>query len=203
MRSARRRLTIGFVGALLCLGIVLTGWIASNAWGQRLDRQVGKALVASGTSELYNDSYDTDVDVERVTIVAVAISCVLALLLWGPRRAIVIVASVVLAGALAELLKRLALVTTPSDVPPTASSWPSAHASSLTALDLSILMLPRRRSSRWLVGLVATGYLVVVCLSVLVTGAHQLTDVLGGCLTGAWAFAFVAAVVDPWHSAYG
>jgi hypothetical protein len=200
MRSVRRRLTIGFVGVLLCLGIVLTGWIAGTAWGRRLDGQVGKALIAPATSQLYNDSYETDVDVERVVIVAVAISCVLALLWWGPRRAIVIVVSVVLAGALAELLKRLALVTTPSDVPPTASSWPSAHASSLTALDVSMLMLPRGRSARWLVGLVATGYLVVVCVCVLVTGAHELTDVLGGCLTGAWAFSFVAAVVDPWRA---
>jgi hypothetical protein len=200
MRSVRRRLTIGFVGVLLCLGILLIGWIASTAWGRRLDRQVSKALVASATSELYHHAYDTDVDVERVVIVAVAISCVLALLWWGPRRAIVIVAGVVLAGALAELLKRLALVTTPSDVPPTASSWPSAHASSLTALDLSMLILPRRRSSRWVLGLVATGYLVIVCLCLLVTGAHELTDVLGGCLTGAWAFAFVAAVVDPWRA---
>jgi hypothetical protein len=200
MRSVRRRLTIGFVGVLLCLGIVLTGWLVSTAWGRRLDGQVGKALVAPATSELYGHAYNTDVDVERVVIVAVAISCVLALLWWGPRRAVVIVVSVVLAGALAELLKRLSLVATPSDVPPTASSWPSAHASSLTAVDVSMLMLPRRRSSRWLVGLVATGYLVVVCLCVLVTGAHQLTDVLGGCLTGAWAFAFVAAVVDPWRA---
>jgi hypothetical protein len=202
MRSVRRRLIIGFVAVLLSLGIVLTGWIGSTAWGRRLDGQVGKALVAPATSELYHHAYDTDVDVERVVIVAVAISCLLALLWWGPRRAIVIVAGVVLAGALAELLKRLALVATPSDIPPTASSWPSAHASSLTALDLSVLMLPRGRSGRWLLGLVATGYLVIVCLCLLVSGAHQLTDVLAGCLTGAWAFAFVAAVVDPWRTAY-
>jgi membrane-associated phospholipid phosphatase len=191
---------MGLVGALLCLGIVLTGWIGSTAWGRRLDGHVQKALLAPATSELYHHAYDTDVDVERVVIVAVAISCLLALLWWGPRRAIVIVVSVVLAGALAELLKQLGVVGTPSDVPPTASSWPSAHASSLTALDVSMLMLPRGRSARWLLGLVATGYLVVVGLSLLVTGAHQLTDVLSGCLTGAWAFAFVAAVVDPWRA---
>jgi membrane-associated phospholipid phosphatase len=191
---------MGLVGVLLCLGIVLTGWIGSTAWGRGLDGQVQKALLAPATSELYHHAYDTDVDVERVVIVAVAISCLLALLWWGPRRAIVIVVSVVLAGALAELLKRLAVVGTPSDVPPTASSWPSAHASSLTALDVSMLILPRGRSARWLLGLVATGYLVVVCLSLLVAGAHQFTDVLGGCLTGAWAFAFVATVVDPWHA---
>jgi membrane-associated phospholipid phosphatase len=140
------------------------------------------------------------VNVEHIVILACATSFVLALLWWGPRRAILIVVSVALAGALAELLKGLSLVSPPLAVPAAGSSWPSAHASSLTALELSLLMLPWRQYIRWLVGLMATAYLVIICLSLMVIQAHQLTDLLGGCLTGALAFALVAAVLDPWVS---
>jgi membrane-associated phospholipid phosphatase len=198
--SAMRRLTMSAVAVALGIGVALTAWIGDSAWGKRLDHGVQKAFAAPGASGLYHHAYDTNVDVEHIVILACAISFVLALLWWGPRRAILIVASVGLAGALAELLKGLSLVPPPSALPPAGSSWPSAHASSLTALDLGLLMLPWRRSLRWLVGLMATAYLVIICLSLMVGGAHQLTDLLGGCLTGASAFALVAAVLDPWVS---
>jgi membrane-associated phospholipid phosphatase len=198
--SSIRRLTLSAVAVALGIGVALTAWIGSSAWGKRLDHGVEKLFAASGGSELYHHAYDSNVNVEHVVILACAISFVLAWLWWGPRRAILIVASVALAGALAELLKGLSLVPLHSAVPAAGSSWPSAHASSLTALDLSLLMLPWRQSIRWLVGLMATAYLVLICLSLMVVQAHQLTDLLGGCLTGASAFAFVAAVLDPWVS---
>jgi hypothetical protein len=199
-RSAVRRVTMSAVAVALGVGVALTAWIGNSTWGKRLDRRVQKAFAAPGTSALYHHAYDSNVNVEHIVILACAISFVLALLWWGPRRAILIVASVALAGALAEVLKELSLVSPPSAVPAAGSSWPSAHASSLTALDLSLLMLPWRQSIRWLVGLMATAYLVIICLSLMVVQAHQLADLLGGCLTGASAFAFLAAVLDPWVS---
>jgi membrane-associated phospholipid phosphatase len=190
--AGRRRLKLVFLSIALTLGIAITAYTASSPWGTRLDTRVQKAFAAPETSARFQLAFHIDDDVELVVVGVAVISFVLALLLWGPRYALSIVISVGLAGGLAGLLKEFAPL-----VPPSGSSWPSAHASAVAALGASILILPRRRSARWAIGLVSATYLVIVCLSLLVVRAHQLADLLGGCLIGAWAIATVAAILDP------
>jgi membrane-associated phospholipid phosphatase len=188
---------MGVIGVALGLCIAITGWIASSAWGTRLDNELQNAFARRDASGLFRLAFRIDNDVEDVVILVGTISFVLAWLRPGPRCAISIVASVALAAAIAGVLKQLVLVR-PSGVRTAASSWPSGHASALVALDVSVLMLPRRLSARWFLSVVAGGYLVIVCASLLAVRAHQLTDVISGCLTGAWAVVTVAAILDPW-----
>lgn len=140
-QSTRRRLTMCAATVVFGSGAAITACIGNSTWGERLNGRVERAFAAQGTSELFHHAYDTNVNVEHVVILACVIAFVLAWLWWGPRRAILVVASIAVAGASSELLKTLSLVPPPSGAPSSGSPWPSAHAAALTALDASAMML--------------------------------------------------------------
>jgi undecaprenyl-diphosphatase len=121
-----------------------------------------------------------------------------AIIFW--RRllldAIVLLASAVGAGVLAQVLKLLIQRPRPafaeSLVDPTGYSFPSGHVTSSTAFYLALALLATGWVRRWETRVYIILGLVVLLLGVgfsrLYLGAHYLTDVLGGYAAGAfWA----------------
>lgn len=120
---------------------------------------------------------------------------VVALLRRRPRVVLAIGAIVLGANATTELLKHVVPSLRPVDPFFGLSSWPSGHSSAAMSLVLvSVLAAPARlRPAAAALGAclaIAVGY------SVLATGLHYPSDVLGGYLVAAvWTLAIVAALL--------
>jgi membrane-associated phospholipid phosphatase len=126
---------------------------------------------------------------------------VLALLRGRPRIVVAVAAIVLGANVTTEVLKHVAAAPRPaslfssgvSPLPP--ASWPSGHSTAAMALVLaSVLAAPARL--RPVVAGLGASLAIVVGYSVLATGIHYPSDVLGGFLVAAaWSLAMVGALL--------
>ena len=135
----------------------------------------------------------------------VLVALVVALLRGRPRVVLAVGAIVLGANVTTEVLKHLAAAPRPaslfsggvSPVPPV--SWPSGHSTAAMSLVLaSVLAAPARL--RPVVAALGASLAIAVGYSVLATGMHYPSDVLGGFLiAAAWALAIVGALVALEH----
>jgi len=123
-----------------------------------------------------------------------------ALLRRRPRSAFAVGAIVLGANVSTELLKHVAAAPRPgslfaggtSPLPP--ASWPSGHSTAVMSLVLAAVLAAPARLRPVVAALGAT-LAIAVGYSVLATGMHYPSDVLGGFLMAAtWALAMVAAL---------
>jgi membrane-associated phospholipid phosphatase len=127
----------------------------------------------------------------------VLVPLVLALLRGRPRVVLAIGAIVLGAGGTTELLKHVLVSPRPGEfVPGSAiSAWPSGHSTAAMALALaSVLAVPARlRPAATALGAVLA---IAVGYSLLATGLHHPSDVLGGYLVAAtWTLVAVGALL--------
>jgi len=129
-----------------------------------------------------------------------ALVLLLAVLLWrsaGRRPALMLAGTAVAANLASSLLKNIFDRPRPDLIPHLdhVSSWsyPSGHATSVTAIALAFALLapPWRRAAA---GCAAVAILLTA-LSRVMLGVHWPSDVLGGAMLGA-AFALAAAAID-------
>lgn len=130
-----------------------------------------------------------------------ALVLLLAVLLWrsaGRRAALLFAGTAVAANLASSLLKNIFDRPRPDLIPHLdhVSSWsyPSGHATSVTAIALAFALLappPWRRAAAWC----AAGAVLLTALSRVMLGVHWPSDVLGGTMLGA-AFALAAAAID-------
>ena len=130
-----------------------------------------------------------------------ALVLLLAVLLWrsaGHRPALILAGTAVAANLASSLLKNIFDRPRPDLIPHLdhVSSWsyPSGHATSVTAIALAFALLAPPPWRRAAAGCAAVAILLTA-LSRVMLGVHWPSDVLGGTMLGA-AFALAAAAID-------
>lgn len=130
-----------------------------------------------------------------------ALVLLLAVLLWrsaGRRPALLFAATAVAANLASSLLKNIFDRPRPDLIPHLdhVSSWsyPSGHATSVTAIAIAFALLAPPPWRRVAAGCAAAAILLTA-LSRVMLGVHWPSDVLGGTMLGA-AFALAAAAID-------
>ena len=193
------------LGAASCVALLALVWLAAFHIGffRHADQSIylqfgglqGHRGVA-GVTGLFVSLFDPN---PYVYLVLVAL--VVALLRGRPRVVLAVGAIVLGANVTTELLKHVAAMPRPaslfssgvSPLPP--ASWPSGHSTAVMSLVLaSVLAAPARL--RPVVAGLGASLAIAVGYSVLATGMHYPSDVLGGFLVAAtWALAMVAALL--------
>jgi hypothetical protein len=197
-RSRRRRYVMAILAAASALGVGLSALVANSQWGARLDEHVQNVFSAPLGSRFWQLAFNVDDLLKTVVILGGCLACAVAFVCRGSRTAISIGASIVIAGAIAELLKHSASVAPASRaLAPSGPSWPSVHASALAALGAAVQLLPRARMSRMVVAAFGAVGLGLAGVFLMTIRAHEPADLVGGSLVGLCVFATVAAVLDP------
>lgn len=128
------------------------------------------------------------------TLVLLAASVIVTLLLLGRGRAAVFLTAAVAVTASVPVLKEL--VDRPSPFPtPGEPSFPSGHATGSMAAAAGIVALVASRRWRWLAGALGALVVAAVGIAAVADSGHWPSDVLAGwCLALAWVFLLSAAV---------
>jgi membrane-associated PAP2 superfamily phosphatase len=109
----------------------------------------------------------------------------LALVVAGVRRAVVVAGVMGLANLTTVLLASTLSVTRPPLPEP--DLWPSNHTTAVAAAGLSLVLIFRGRL-RWLAALLGLGMCVGIALMLLIRGTHLLSDIVAAVLVcGFWA----------------
>jgi membrane-associated phospholipid phosphatase len=186
------------LGAGVCLALMAVVWFAAFHIGffERADRstfvQFGD-LHGHGGVEWVAHQMVSLINVEHYAIWVAAL-IVITLLRGRPRSAFAAGVIILGANATTEVLKHvLAQPRLGWFVPP--ASWPSGHSTAAMALALAaVLCAPARL--RPAIATAGAGLAVAVGYSVVATGMHYPSDVLGGFLmAAAWGMATVAALL--------
>jgi membrane-associated phospholipid phosphatase len=196
-------------GALACLGLLGLVWLAAF--------HIGFFRHADQSIYLQFGGLHAHGEVERVAgwfvgwfdpnpyVYLVLVPLVVALLRGRPRVVLAVGAIVLGANVSTELLKHIAAAPRPaslfsggvSPLPP--ASWPSGHSTAAMSLVLaSVLAVPARL--RPVAAGLGASLAIAVGYSVLATGMHYPSDVLGGYLVAAtWALATVGMLLAIEH----
>lgn len=201
------------LGALACVALLALVWFAAFHVGffRHLDQSIFLQfadLKAHGriawTARHFVRLFDLNPYVYLVLV-----PLVIALLRRRPHIVLAVGAIVLGANVTTEVLKHVLAAPRPaslfaggvSPLPP--ASWPSGHSTAVMALVLaSVLASPARL--RPLVAALGASLAIAIGYSLLATGTHYPSDVLGGFLVSAtWTFCAVAALLaaERWRSA--
>ena len=186
------------LGAGVCLALLAVVWFAAFHIGffERADQstfvQFGDLHGHGGIEWVAHDMVSL-INVDHYAIWVAAL-IVITLLRGRPRSAFAAGVIILGANATTEVLKHV--LATPRlgwFVPP--ASWPSGHSTAAMALALAaVLRAPARL--RPAIATAGAGLAVAVGYSVVATGMHYPSDVLGGFLMAAgWGLATVAALL--------
>jgi len=192
-------------GAAGCLVLLALVWLAAFHIGffrhadQSIYLQFGGLHVHSGVERVagwFVGWFDPNPYVYLVLV-----PLIVALSRGRPRVVLAVAAIVLGANVTTELLKHIAAAPRPaslfssgvSPLPP--ASWPSGHATAAMSLVLASVLAAPARLRPVAAGLGAS-LAIAVGYSVLATGMHYPSDVLGGFLVAAiWALAMVVALL--------
>lgn len=203
------------LGACACAALLAVVWFAAfhipffRHADQSIYQQFG-ALHAHGRVELLAGHLVALFDPKAYVVLVVALLAI-ALVRRRPRVAFAVGVIILGANATTEVLKHVAAAPRPgslfvhgmSPLPP--ASWPSGHSTAAMSLVLAaVLTAPARlRPAATALGAV---FAIGVGYSVLATGMHYPSDVLGGFLVAAgWALSTVAALfaAERWRPSRG
>ncbi len=195
----RQRLTISaiLIIATLLIGLAIDAGLASN-----IDTQISHPL-ALRTGESSDALIATIQGVSWLGggIPRWLLVVLLCALLWrsaGRRPALLFAATAICANLASSLLKNIFDRPRPDLIPHLdhVSSWsyPSGHATSVTAIAIAFALLAPPPWRRVAAGCAAAAILLTA-LSRVMLGVHWPSDVLGGTMLGA-AFALAAAAID-------
>lgn len=170
-------------------------------WVRRMDAAAGRRINARHAHPAVDRGYVRLSHAANRGVLWFSIAAVL-LVFWRPRAALRGVGSLTLASILANLVgKKLFGGDRPllKDIPigrqlnksPTSGSFPSGHSASAAAFATGVALESPR------VGLAVAPFAVGVAYSRLHTGAHWLSDVIGGAALGAGVAWLGALIVKP------
>jgi membrane-associated phospholipid phosphatase len=181
----------------LAIGAALTAVLASTPVGTNIDRSVLDALATRRYSSVWNIAQPFNNHLEALVALITAAGCTVAYIRSGRRQALLIGATVVVSGGLAEILKRLAVVDPPVQLLDRAGpSWPSAHAAAITAVAVTLSIVPRNSVTRRLMAMVSPTAVLGCSLSLVVARSHRPTDLLGGSFLACAVAATATAVLQ-------
>ncbi|MBV9941985.1 MAG: phosphatase PAP2 family protein [Solirubrobacterales bacterium] len=200
------------LGAVACVTLLALMWFAAFHLGffRHLDQSIYLQFVdlkAHGRIASIAEHFVRLFDVNPYAYLVLA-PLVLALLRRRPCVVLAVAAIVLGANVTTEVLKHVLAAPRPgslfaggvSSLPP--ASWPSGHSTAVMALVLaSVLAAPARL--RPVVAALGASLGIAVGYSLLATGTHYPSDVLGGFLVAAtWALCAVAALLasERWRS---
>jgi YegS/Rv2252/BmrU family lipid kinase len=194
---------LSFLLFALLLVAVVQGW---GPVAQFDDRGSPAEKWAVGSTPLRDALRVIEVVFETTGIVLMTLVLAVILVARGHRRAVVYTIGVMVATTIAfNVVKLLVGRTRPEwqlkDALYSTKSFPSGHASSITALGgvliVLVVMLVRRGNMRRLLYTVIGLVIVVVCLDRVLLGRHFPSDVVGGFLLGMGMVALGLAVYNP------